>query len=137
MNDYAQLDAMIAAIRRVGVLPATVAKRAVDPVLAELRASAAAGTSPDGQAWAPKKDGGRALENASQAVAVKASGTVITASLVGTSTGDVKVQAIQHYGTKRIPARPILPMSGGGIPERIRAAILETAKKAFREAVTT
>jgi hypothetical protein len=62
---------------------------------------------------------------------------VLTATLVGTSTGSQKVQAIQNYGTKRIPARAILPSTSSGIPSPVRAALLETARKAFVEAVRT
>jgi hypothetical protein len=134
-SGYAELDAMIAKVRRVGVLAETVAKRAAPEVQTTLRASAAAGSAPDGSAWAPKKDGGRPLANAPHAIEVSASGTVITARLVGTATGSQKVQAIQHYGTKRIPARRIIPAAGEGLPKPVEAAVRRVAVKAFEEAV--
>jgi hypothetical protein len=132
---YAELDAMIAKVKKVGVLPELVAERAAVAVQAELRRSAASGKSPDGTPWAPTKEGKRALLNAPGAIEVKPSGTLITARLVGTETGSQKVQAIQHYGTKRIPARPMLPVAGGGIPQGVSKVIAQIATETFLEAV--
>jgi hypothetical protein len=134
-DGFAALDRMIAAVERVGVLPELVAKRAAPRVQEALQRTAAAGTTPEGEAWAPKADGGKALANAPAAIEVTSSGTVITSRLVGTPTGSQKVQAIQHYGTKRIPARHILPVAGAGIPEPVAKAIGDVATQAFREAV--
>jgi hypothetical protein len=133
MSDgYATLDRMIEAAHRLGKLPEEIAKAAAPLVQKALRQTAAAGTAPDGTAWAPKKDGSRPLVSAADAVEVRVvSKTVIQARLVGTSTGSQKAQAIQHYGTKKIPARPIIPRAGEDIPPAVIAAIKQASAETF------
>jgi phage gpG-like protein len=85
-------------------------------LLSAVQESADAGQDPgNGGAWKPrKKDGGRALENASSAI-------------VGTVSGNTLVlrisdhYAIHQYGTTKIPARHIIP--SGGLPDLIGNAI--------------
>jgi hypothetical protein len=131
MSGFDVLDQMIDRVRQLGEAPAAVAKLAAPRVQAVLKASASAGTTPSGQAWAPKKDGSTPLRNAVDAVEVRALGDVVSARLIGTSTGSQQAQAVQNYGTKRIPARNILPDRGAGLPKTVAAAVTEAAKDFF------
>jgi hypothetical protein len=129
MNGYAQLDAMIAAVKALGELPERVAAEAAPAVQAVLRKTAAAGTSPDGVPWAATKEGKPALKNAAAAIHVTAKGPVITARLEGTSTGSAKVQAVQNH------TRPILPVRGDDLPKSVANAVTQAAERVFRRTV--
>jgi hypothetical protein len=133
MDGYGELDAFIAKVQALGTLPTEVATRAAPKVEEANRRTAKAGTTADGKPWAPKRDGSRALLNAAEAVHAVAHGTVITLRLDATATGSQKVQAIQNFGTKRIPARPILPQAGAGLPAPIVQAITGAASLAFEK----
>ncbi len=115
MADLAGLDGLISKLRRSREFIARAAPAAAEAMAAELRATAAAGTSPDGTPWAPRKDGGRALANAAAAITVRAVGTVLLA------------RAQHPYGIhnagagKTLPRRQVLPR--GGIPPRVAEAI--------------
>jgi hypothetical protein len=66
-----------------------------------MRAPLAAGTSPDGEAWAPrKKDGGRPYANAASALSVRGEG--LDAS---TFTINRKPEVLGHVGVRGAPAR--------------------------------
>lgn len=120
------LRALSARLRRLGRLPAELAKEAAPDVEAAIRATAAAGTTPDGVAWAPRKtDGGRALANAAQAVTAKADGASVRVTVRG-------IEARHHLGRVRGGVkRQILPDGGAGIPDKIGAVCVAAAKRAF------
>lgn len=121
-----ELDQIIERVRALGKLPEEVAKAARPRIEEVSQATAAAGTTPDGKAWEPrKKDGRRALANAAAAVTVRAIGPVIRLALQGTSTGSAKVQAIQNT------RRPILPATGEAIPARLLEVLKATAAEVF------
>lgn len=133
----AALLEMIDALRSIDTdMPAGTVAESVPLVLAEAQRTARAGTTPDGVAWPAKKGGGQALVHAADAVRARALGSVIEVSLAGTSSGDTQAQAVQNYGTGRIPARQIIPAGGDGrIPAGYAAAIAEGARRAFRKIV--
>jgi hypothetical protein len=134
-DGYAQLDAMVATLRKLGQAPTLVAAVAAPLVSAAAKATAAAGTDPYGVPWPPKKDGSRPLANAAAAVSAAAvAGTVVQLRLDGTATGSQKVQAIQHHGTGNIPARAMLPRGGEDLPKGIAAACQAAASKVFQQA---
>lgn len=125
MDGDAALAAFIDRVRRLGKLPAEAAKLAAPLVLEEAKRTAAAGTTPDGEAWAPlKKGGGRALENAADALSVSTVGTVVVLTLTGP-------EVVHNYGNKRVPQRRILPAGGAGIPKNIITALQKGAQQAF------
>lgn len=100
-------------------LPAALVQQSAPAVAqalaAEINADVAAARSPDGEAWAPKKDGGRALQNAAQQVTVDVVGTVILAKLKGP-------EVRHHKGTARGGIRrQILPTRK--IPDNVSRAI--------------
>jgi len=118
------LTAWAAKIRGLRTLAAEAAKEAAPLVQEAARATARAGTTPDGTPWAPKKDGGRALEHAAEHVTAKALGTVVRIVLTG-------VDVVHHRGTRRAPKRQVIPDKGGAIPAPIVRAVAEGARRAF------
>lgn len=136
MSDgFEALDEMVETMRKLGAAPAEVAKLAAPLVDVEAKRTAAAGTSPTGTAWAAKKKGGRALANAATAVEARVVGdTVVQIRIVGNDTGSQKAQSIQHYGTKRIPARPLIPQGGSDLPPGISRAFQKAASAFFQRA---
>jgi len=97
---------MIDDMRALGTLPERVAKLAAPKIEAALRASAAAGTSPTGAPWAPrKKDGGRAMAGAASAISVEAIGPVVRVKLTGP-------EVFHHYAARGETRRQVIPDTG-------------------------
>lgn len=124
MSGDAALADFIARLRSLPRLAAEVANEAAPLVERAARANASRGLDPDGQPWAPTKDGKRPLEHAAEALTAKATGTVVELVLVG-------YHVIHHYGTKRLPARRIVPDAGAGIPKQLADAMREGARRVF------
>ena len=100
----------------------------IPPAAAEVKAllasTIAAGTSPSGKPWAPRKsDGGKPLQGAMAAVDVRAAGTTIVVELTGN-------EVFHHYGAGDSPVRQIIPTE---IEEKLGAAIRRGAAKPFKE----
>lgn len=120
------LEEMAADFQRLadGSFDAEVQRRATPLVEAAVKASAAAGTTPDGQPWAVRKDGGRALVNAAAAIAVKSYPGVLRIILTG-------VEVFAHFGKgARQVARKIIPDTGT-MPKAIADAIGQATDEAF------
>ncbi len=100
------------------------ARQAAPLIEVALRATASAGTTPDGVAWPAKKDGGRPLVNAAKAITAAPLGGTVVVTLQG-------VEVIHHYGTSRAPKRTIIPERGGGVPKVVAAAALAGSQLAF------
>jgi len=128
MSGFAELDEMTDAVRRLGTLPDDVARRSVTYVDAAVKATAAAGTDPNGKPWAPRKDGGRALVNAAAAISTKALGPVVQVTLTGP-------EVIHHFGDSRVPRRQIIPDGAAGIPKGVGDALDRAAADAFAAAM--
>lgn len=126
-GDFAAIDRMIQACRALARLPELAAPIVARNVEAELRASASAGRAPDGTAWAPRKrDGGKPLANAANAISVKALGTVVLIVLTGH-------HVFHHFGAGGKPARRIIPQ--GSIPPKLGNAIRLGFVEPFRKNV--
>lgn len=109
------LERMIAACRAFEGLPRDAAPIAARQVEATVKATAAAGTSPDGEAWAPrKKGGGRPMTGAAGAVSAAAVGTVVLIKLVG-------AYVFHHFGVRGAEARPVIPR--GSMPDKLGNAV--------------
>lgn len=105
------------------------AEEAAPLLEAAVKATAAAGTTPDGKAWAPKKkDGGRALVNAAAHVSAEANGETCTVTLEG-------VEVIHNYGAGKLPRRQILPEAGSSTPKIVTDACQEATRRAFEKAM--
>ena len=114
---------MVERVRALRTIESDTAEAARPAIEAAARATAAAGTTPTGEAWAPRKaDGARALPNAASAVTAEAVGSVVQVV--------VKPPYVFHQKT-----RQIIPGSGEGIPPAIEAALQEAAVATFRKAV--
>lgn len=122
-----EYDEILAAIKALGALPEETAKRAA-PLLEEaLRETARAGTAPDGTPWKPRKQGGPAMAHAADHLTVRASGTLLRATLSGPDV-------FHHFGGGRNPRRPVLP-DPGTIPPQVAKALERGAEEAFASAV--
>jgi hypothetical protein len=124
------LDEMIDALRSVdgSGLEARIAARAA-PLLEEaLRASADEGVSPNGAPWRPKKGGGKAYEHASSKITVAAHGSLVRATLTGP-------EVYGHYGTEKMPKRPMLPDAGAAIPPLVTDVLERAAEAEFAAAM--
>jgi hypothetical protein len=121
-------DDMIAALRALERLPQDAAKTAAPLIETALRSSADAQTSPDGKPWTPRKRGSAPLyAGAPSHINAKAIGTLVRVTLDGP-------EVYGHYGTGRMPRRPMLP-DPGTLPESIAAELAKAAEQAFAKAV--
>ena len=101
-----------------------VTRRASPLVEQAIKRSAAAGTTPDGATWAPKKTGGRAMPNAAKAVAVQAFPSVVRVVLTG-------VEVFGHFGKGAMQvARKIIPDTGS-LPKVVGDAMKRASDEAF------
>lgn len=142
--DLARLKAISATLRELPLIGQDVAEEAAPEVLKAARATAAAGTAPDGSAWAPTQEGERPLKNAAAAISVDVGGAreaVIVIKLRGhhvyhhygvgagraSTTGGRKNKrnrASKAKGGRNIPARKIIP------EERLPPAVTEAIERA-------
>lgn len=126
---FEALDTLIAKVKKLGLFPETVARRVAPLILAEAKRTAAAGTSPDGKPWEPRKaDGGRALANAADHLSVRVEGSRVTLVLRGPDV-------LHNAGTARAVRRQILPDSGAGIPKNMLRALERAGVELFQEIV--
>lgn len=126
MDGDAQLDAILERIRSLGGLAEEAARAAAPLVEAAAKRTAAAGTTPSGEAWAPKKDGGRALAHAADAVSASAAGPTITITLA-----DPEAWHQRGVGT-HTPKRQVIPEAGDDLPPQHAAAIEQGTRQAFQ-----
>jgi hypothetical protein len=121
---FQALDAMIAKIKAVGLIPTEVAPQIADALHSILDANIAAGVGPDGKPWPLTKKGEKPLKNASAALTVRAVGSVVLAKLTGPT-------ALHHLGIARGHIRrQILPSSR--VPGPMTAAVKAVLTKAFQ-----
>lgn len=118
---------MIAALDRLARAPEEAARLAAPLVEAELRATAAAGTDPDGHPWPQRKAGGRAMAGAASHITCVARGPVVRATLNGPDV-------FHHFGARGEPRRQVLT-DPGAIPAGVAKALDRAAAQAFARAV--
>jgi hypothetical protein len=122
------LSKIVDRLRALGGLPEAVARRAVPGIQVAARATAAAGTTPEGQAWPAKKDGGRPLVHAADHVTARAVGAVVQIELTGVPENVHNAGSAK--GTK-YPKRQIIPGKGDRIPPSVAAALHAAAAAEF------
>jgi hypothetical protein len=126
-----ELDAMIASLRQLASpadVERRVAKKAETTLQAALEKTLAAGQTPEGKPWAPRKTGGRAYEHAASRIVTKASGNLVRTTLSGP-------EVYGHFGNAHQEPRQMLPDAGAGMPESVEAALTEAAQQVFDEAM--
>ena len=115
-------------MRDLASLNRDAAALAVPRVRAAVRATAAAGTTPTGEAWVPTVDGKRPLDRVAEKIEVTADGSRLEIALRG---HDV----FHQEGTKRTPQRQVIPSPGDPIPPAVEAALKASATEAFQRTV--
>jgi hypothetical protein len=123
MSGDEDLAAFAARLRSMKGLAEAAAVEAAPLVEAEVKKTAAAGTDVDGKAWPAKKDGGRALPEAADAVTAGANGSFVILKLAGPYVYHQRAKPDDHR-------RPILPTSSA-LPPTLRAALVEGCRRAF------
>ena len=121
------LDGMLASLGRLKTADVRAAQLAAPAIAAAVQKTAAAGTSPSGKPWAPKKGGGRAMVGAAQHVTATATGNVVRVQLEGPDV-------FHHFAKGREPRRQVIP-DPGEMPAPVAAAVKEAARRALEEAV--
>jgi hypothetical protein len=126
-----ELDAMIASLRKLAapdVVAAAVAKKAEKTLQIALEQTLAAGTSPEGKAWEPRKKGGRAYAGAAGRITTRASGNLLRTTLEGP-------EVYGHFGARGMVERPMIPDAGAALPPSVEAALTLAATQVFDEAI--
>lgn len=109
----AAIDEWIANIRSLPEMLNAAAPQIGQAILAEFQRTAAAGTTPEGEPWAPTKKGGRALKNAAESMSLVVSDNVIIIKITD--------HHVFHQFGAGVVARRIIP--SGGLPDRLGNAI--------------
>lgn len=121
------LNEAIATLRGLGEIPTRAAAIAAPLLEAAAKKQAASGIDPSGRPWAPrKKDGGRALANAAEAVRAEVTGDVVEIVVDGP---EYFHQTAKEGGA--MPRRQIIPDVGDPLPPTYQAALDEAADEAF------
>lgn len=123
-----ELSELIRRVKRIPGLAVRAAPAVAEAVDASVRADLAAGRSPEGEAWAPRKqDGGRRLPNAAaNAIVTRAIGTTIVQKTAG------------HYwahnrGTSHVPRSGIIPQRiTPKLADAIRGPVVEAFNRDVR-----
>lgn len=123
MGDIDALDEHIARLRKLPDLSKIAAPTVARVVEAELERQIAAGTDPQGKAWEPRQEGGKALATGAAALTVYPMGTKVVCKLKG--------HVARHdLGTaKGGLVRQILPTKG--LPPRLARAVKEATFEVF------
>lgn len=122
-----ELSDILTALRKYasGDFASEIAKRAAVKIDAALSETLAAGETPDGKPWAPRKKGGRAYANAASKLTVKSYGDVVKATVTGG-------EAYGNFGAGGTIQRQMLPDAGAAIPQNITDAIKEAAAEVLK-----
>lgn len=123
MSANAAFDDFVARLGRLQGLPEAAAKECAPLVEEALKRFASAGLDPDGKPWKSKKDGGRPLEHAADAIHTEAKGAKVVTTLEG-------VEVWHQRSTKSLPKRRVIP-DKGEIPPHVAEALELGAARAF------
>lgn len=120
---FIALDGFIGRVNGLEHLAEATATEAAPLVQSALRATAGAGTSPDGIAWKERKKGGRAYANAAEQITVKALSNIVKISLTGP-------EVFGQFGASG-PRRPMIPSADSELGPGVVSAMQEGASRAF------
>lgn len=155
-------EAIIATAQALTTLNADAAREAEPAVLEAMQATASAGTTPTGEAWAPRKGGGRALPGARAALTSRVRGNRVEVRLEdpkylynnygaggSSQTKDAKrarSSAKRDRATRakagekvakskfHAPARQIIPMVDDPVPPKVADAVRAAIARTFERA---
>lgn len=131
----AALTDWIARVRTMGATIQDAAAKEARPLIeAEARRTAAAGTDPYGEAWAPKNDGARALPAAADAIRVTTAGPAVVTKVL---RGAAIQNQIASQGSGSRYGRTVIPSGDRPLPAGYVVALQEGARRAFRKAMST
>ena len=118
----ASVARLAASLRALQRLPSRLAMRASGKLQELLAAQLRAGVGPNGEAWAPLKDGGRALADAPKFLSVSSDGTSITMTIRS---------PLGFHNAKRpmLPGDGQIPGAWAGALEQLVAAELDKVGK--------
>lgn len=126
----ATIEEMIGSLNALSAIDKRTAALAAPRIEEALKKSAAAGMSPDGEAWAPaKKTGKPTMVNAAKAISTKAFGNVIRTTLTGP-------EVFHQYGVRGEPRRKVIPDTNT-TPDIVADALDEASAQAFEELTGT
>jgi hypothetical protein len=111
------------ALENAPAIAVDVARRAGTKIESTESRSLAAGVSPEGPGWAPRKAGGRAYAHAASHVEVRVLATMIRVTLRGP-------EVYGHFGARGMPVRQMIPDAGAGIPASVARALDEASDEA-------
>ena len=128
------IEDIIADFRKLETLDAEIATQAAPRLEAIVKKTAAAGMTPDGQPWKPrKKDGGRPLEHAEERIRSEVNGSTIVLVVGGPEYWHQKAKP-----GASLPQRKVIPSAGDPLPDSLRteldAVTSETIAKVMRGA---
>lgn len=156
MSGHAELERFIRGVESLRTLNEQVAREAEKGIARVARETAAAGTTPSGEKWPERKDGGKALRGAPNEISSSAKGTRVELKIGtpyvfhnygagGSSTTKEAERARKRSAAKRAatgtkskfhaPRRQILPDVGEPIPAGMREAIEDAAARVLGKAV--
>lgn len=127
MSGDAELRKMIAFCQGLPGLIERTAPACAESFDKAVRDELDAGRSPDGASWVPKKDGGRPLAGAPDAIVTKAVGDTIVTAITG---GEKWFYRFHNAGTKKLPSRPVVPSElTPKLADAIRAPLVEAFER--------
>ena len=122
-------EELVKALEKLGAkdLGSKIAAKAAPHLEEALKANLSAGVSPEGQAWAPRKEnGGRAYAKAASKLDVKALGDLVKVTVTGP-------EVYGHFGAGGMPVRKMIPDGGDGVPKVVAEALQKGAEEALEE----
>lgn len=125
MSGEAQLDAWIASLKQLPKTIQNAAALVAEDARAAMAAPLASGTSPDGDAWEPRKDGGQPYKNAGAALRVRVVGTRLVFTIGAP-------EYFGHIGARGAPKHRMLPLI---VPTAVAVAIRNRLAIEFRRAL--
>lgn len=125
-SPYEQMMAIADVVRRVGQMPELVAERAAPKIADLLEQQAESGTDPYGVPWAPLRDGTRSYLYDSGAMREGTDAVSAGTQIIASSPTPAE---FHQGGTRRMPARPVLPNDGSGLPLSWELAIEQAERE--------
>ena len=126
----ADIDDMLRALKGLAApkdLEIAIAKKAAITLQEAVTKTLEAGETPEGVAWAPKKDGhGRPYAHAASRIKTTAYGNLVAMVLAGP-------EVYGNFGARGAPVRRMIPDAGAALPKSVDQALTKAAGQVFDE----